>query len=201
MLHVKKNNNEKKKDQRFFFPTAIIYKRSQIYCICKVPPMSYQSVFVLLSQQLGLVALHWDFSQALGHLSQPVQHLHLLLPKQLCIGQGLIQHGRSPRAPITKLCVPAAHCSHSLTEPIVVYCTAERGERLAKGLEMFHLFFPRQHLLLEGLGFCPQMNKKGMGRDGMGGGKKKKKDKTKEKWPCMVKNRNPNDWNTLINKS
>lgn len=64
---------------------------------------SYQAVFVLLGQLLGLVALHGDLRQPLSHLLQPVQHLHLLLPKQLGVGKRLLQQGRPPRAPISKI--------------------------------------------------------------------------------------------------
>ena len=53
-------------------------------------PRPYQGVFMLLCERLRLEALDGDLSQPLAHLLQPVQHLHLLLPKQLGVGQRLL---------------------------------------------------------------------------------------------------------------
>lgn len=113
---------------------------------------SYQSVFVLLGQQLRLVALHGDLSQPLSHLCQPVQHLHLLLSKQLSVGQRLLQQARPPRAPISELRVTGPHRPHALAQPIAVHRAAERGQRLAEGLEVVDVGFSRGYILLERLG-------------------------------------------------
>lgn len=113
---------------------------------------SYQSVFVLFSQQLRLVALDGDLSQPLSHLCQPVQHLYLVLAKQLSVSQGLFQQASSPRAPVSKLRVTRPHPAHPFAQPVAIGRAAERDQRLAEGLEVVNLSFMGGHFLLECLG-------------------------------------------------
>lgn len=91
-------------------------------------PQSYQGVFVLLSQQPGLVALHRDLSQPLSHLGQPVQNLHLVLSEQLSVGQRLLQQSRPPRAPVGQLRVTRPHAAHAVAQPIAVGRAAKRRQ-------------------------------------------------------------------------
>ncbi|TNN50801.1 hypothetical protein EYF80_039013 [Liparis tanakae] len=113
---------------------------------------SYHGVFVLLGQQLMLVAVDGHLTQPLSNLRQPVQHLYLLLPKQLGVSQRLLQHARPARAPIGELRVTRPQGPHPLAQPVAVGRAAERRQRLAEGLEALDLGLARGHVLLDRLG-------------------------------------------------
>lgn len=112
----------------------------------------YQRVFVLLGQNLGSVALHRHLVQSLGHLGQPVQHLHLLFAEQPGVGQRLLQQSRAPEAAVGELRVTRPHRPHPLAQPITVRRAAERQQRSAEGLEEVHLWLSGGDVLLERLG-------------------------------------------------
>lgn len=120
-------------------------------CVCW-RGRSYQGVFVLLGQQLRLVALDGDLSQPLSHLGQPVQHLYLVLAKEPSVSQRLFQQAGSPGAPLGQLRVTRPDPAHPFAQPVAIGRTAQRDQRLAEGLEAVDLGFAGRHLLLERLG-------------------------------------------------
>lgn len=65
----------------------------------------YQVVSMLFLQDILSVILYEHWTELVLNLSQPVEHLHLILPEQSSIKQCLFKQGCFPTAPVLNLTV------------------------------------------------------------------------------------------------
>lgn len=65
----------------------------------------YQVVSMLFLQDILSVILYEHWTELVLNLSQPVEHLHLILPEQSSVTQGLFKQGCFSTAPVLNLTV------------------------------------------------------------------------------------------------
>lgn len=90
----------------------------------------YQLVGMLLLQDVPFVILYGYRAELVLDLSQPVEHFHLLLPKEPGVRERLIQQRCLPAAPLLDLAVAALQRLQPLCQQPALSGTAQGGEGL-----------------------------------------------------------------------
>jgi len=90
----------------------------------------YQLVSMLLLQDVPFVILYGYRAELVLDLSQPVEHFHLLLPKEPGVTQGLLQQSRLPAAPLADHPVTALQRLQLLCQQPLLGGAAQGGQRL-----------------------------------------------------------------------